>query len=98
MSYDQTYQAAKRQVRKIKGFYIHLQVYLTVLLFLILLPYLVQDSEVDFVATWGLGFWGLGLIAHGVSVLIPNFILGSKWEKRKIEELIRKEKTRKDAT
>ncbi len=98
MSYDPTYQSARNRVRKIKGFYIHLQVYLIVLLLLTLLPYLVQDSEADFDDFWGLGFWGLGLISHGVSVFIPNFILGSKWENRKIEELIRKEKAKKNAS
>ncbi|MHA6696707.1 2TM domain-containing protein [Chryseobacterium sp. A301] len=98
MSSDQTYQTAKRQVRKIKGFYIHLQVYLTVLVFLTLLPYLVHEGEEDFSAIWGLGFWGIGLLAHGCSVFIPKFILGRKWEERKIEELIRKEKAKKNAT
>lgn len=98
MSYDPTYQSARNRVRKIKGFYIHLQVYLIVLLLLTLLPYIVQDSEADFDGFWGLGFWGLWLISHGVSVFIPNFILGSKWENRKIEELIRKEKAKKNAS
>ena len=33
-----------------------------------------------------LGFWGLFIVAHGLSVFMPDFILGKNWEERKIKE------------
>jgi hypothetical protein len=36
--------------------------------------------------------WGVGLVAHGLSVFLPNFILGKNWEEKKIRELMEKDK------
>ena len=40
-------------------------------------------------------FWGIGLLAHGLSVFLPGMILGNNWEERKIRELMEKEKNNK---
>jgi hypothetical protein len=40
-------------------------------------------------------FWGIGLLAHGLSVFVPNWIMGQNWEDRKIKEFIEKEKANK---
>ena len=40
-------------------------------------------------------FWGIGILAHGLSVFLPNMILGNNWEERKIKELMEKEKQNK---
>ena len=40
-------------------------------------------------------FWGIGLLAHGLSTFLPYFILGKDWEERKIKELMEKEKANK---
>ena len=37
-------------------------------------------------------FWGIGLVAHGLSVFVPQFVLGKDWEERKIRELMEKNK------
>ena len=37
-------------------------------------------------------FWGIGLLAHGLSTFLPYFILGKDWEERKIKELMDKER------
>ena len=39
--------------------------------------------------------WGIGLLAHGLSVFVPNWIMGQNWEDRKIKEFIEKEKANK---
>ena len=40
-------------------------------------------------------FWGLGLLAHALSVFLPDFIMGQNWEERKIKEFMEKEKANK---
>ena len=40
-------------------------------------------------------FWGLGLLTHGLSVFLPNILLGSNWEEKKIKQLMEKEKQNK---
>ena len=40
-------------------------------------------------------FWGIGLMAHGLSVFSRNMFFGSQWEERKIREFMEKEKTEK---
>ena len=87
--------SARRQVRRIRGFYIHLLVYIFINILLFV------------VSTWDEGlitglqdlsnyatalFWGIGLLAHGAGVFAPNFFFGKKWEERKIRELMEKEK------
>ncbi|VAW22464.1 hypothetical protein MNBD_BACTEROID04-389, partial [hydrothermal vent metagenome] len=37
-------------------------------------------------------FWGIGLAFHAFSVFGMDFILGKKWEERKIEEIINRGK------
>jgi hypothetical protein len=40
-------------------------------------------------------FWGIGLVAHGFSVFVPQWFLGNDWEERKIKEIMEKEKQNK---
>jgi hypothetical protein len=44
---------------------------------------------------WGIGLWGIGLFAHGLSVFLPNFILGKNWEEKKIRELMERNRNLK---
>lgn len=89
------YRSALKKVRALKGFYGHLAVYLIINILLLyvytreegLLEGL-QDTSNYFTAF----FWGIGLVAHGASVFLPNMIFGRNWEERKIRELLEKEK------
>ncbi len=87
MSNDPRLMAAKRRVEALKGFYIHLVVFCVVMLGLVSLNILVKS---DWWVQWPLFGWGVGLIAHAVTVFLPVRLFGSNWEKRKIEQLIRK--------
>ncbi|MFN4763071.1 2TM domain-containing protein [Gillisia sp. Q332] len=92
---DPGYKAARKRVKDIKGFYVHLVVYLTVNIFLILV-----NSGITRFGNWNLEmsnfytalFWGIGLAAHWANVFGPGFLLGKKWEERKIKELIEKDR------
>ena len=92
------YERARKRVKKIKGFYIHALVYVLVNLFLILSTSIKYDSFETFFQQnqfWGIGLWGIGLFAHGLSVFLPNFILGKNWEEKKIRELMERNRNLK---
>ena len=90
-----SYKAAQKRVKDIKGFYVHLVVYL----FINTAIFIVTTQDVGFVN--GLSdisnyttifFWGIGLFAHWASVFGPNFIFGKSWEEKKIKELMDQDK------
>lgn len=84
------YLQAKKRVKQIKGFYIHALVYVLVNAVILILKFQ-KNGSIEF-NDWGIGLWGLGLAIHGLSVFLPNFILGKNWEEKKIRELMEKDK------
>ena len=92
---DPGYKSARKRVKDIKGFYVHLLVYLVVNIFL-----LFANSDFTRFGNWRLDFsnfytplfWGIGLAAHWASVFGPGFFLGKKWEEKKIRELMEKDR------
>lgn len=86
------YERARKRVKQVKGFYIHALVYVLVNLFILILKYQ-KHGNIE-VHDWGIGLWGIGLAIHGLSVFLPNFILGRDWEEKKIRELMDKDKMR----
>lgn len=89
---DIKYREAKKRVKTIKGFYIHATVYVVVNIFLIFINVKSDSDPVNINNFWTAIFWGIGLAAHGLSVFMPNFILGKNWEEEKIRELMNKNK------
>ncbi len=82
---------AKTKVKIIKGFYIHAIVYICVNLMIIVSNSLIANkgfANADGYMT--ALFWGFGLLTHAMSVFAPDFILGSNWEERKIQEYMNK--------
>ncbi|MES2810912.1 MAG: 2TM domain-containing protein [Bacteroidota bacterium] len=92
------YQQALKRVKKIKGFYTHAGVYLVVNIMIVILN--IQDLELgesyfkleNFFTAF---FWGIGLLTHGLSVFLPNMLMGNDWEEKKIKELMEKDKQNK---
>jgi hypothetical protein len=97
-STEESYQRAYKKVKKIRGFYSHLKVYLIVNA-IIIVTQLSGDSS--FIGNNGrlfewhtystAFFWGIGLLAHGISVFGKDVFLGDEWEQKKIQELIDEE-------
>lgn len=89
------YREAQKQVKRMKGFYIHAIVYVVINGMLLVEHFQDLDAGESF---WELKnfstllFWGVGLLAHGLSVFAPTFILGKDWEEKKIQEFMGKEK------
>lgn len=92
---EQKYIRAKKKVKAIKGFYIHLTVYIIINLFLII-TYVIAGFGWKIFWQWQTYntaiFWGIGIAFHAFNVFGMNFLLGSNWEERKIKEIMSKEK------
>lgn len=92
------YQDALKRVKKIKGFYTHAIVYFIINIMIVIIN--IQnlnegETYFQFQNFFTAFFWGIGLVAHGLSVFMPNWIMGQKWEERKIKEFMEKEKANK---
>jgi len=96
---DERYNLAYKRVKRIKGFYVHLLVYIIVNAFIIISSSnksLIGDQIFWRWETFSTAlFWGIGLLAHGLSVFGRNIFFGSNWEEKKIQELMEKEKSEK---
>lgn len=81
---------AKKRVKKVKGFYIHLIVYICVNTFLITINLLNSNSGHWFL--FPLIGWGIGLFADAANTF--NFIpfLNRDWENRKIKQYMDEER------
>ncbi len=85
---------AKRQVAAIKGFYIHLAVFVLVMALLLAINVATGD---DWWVQWPFFGWGVGVIGHAIAVFghSPGAVSQSpgivaRWEQRKIAELTRR--------
>ena len=92
---DIRYQQAVKRVKRLKGFYSHLTVYVFVNILLIFLN-LSEIREEHTFWSWEIWstpfFWGIGLAAHAMSVFSPIIFFGKNWEERKTKELMEKYK------
>lgn len=92
---EEAYLRAKKKLDKLKGFYVHLTVYVVVNAFLIIMIAANSDADESF---WNFGtfatafFWGIGLLCHLLGVYGPGLIFGKNWEERKIKEYMDKDK------
>lgn len=92
------YQEAVKRVKKIKGFYTHALVYVIINIMIVIVnvqDLAVGESYLQFKNFFTAFFWGIGLVAHGFSVFLPQWFLGNDWEEKKIKELMEKEKNSK---
>lgn len=79
------YERAKKQVEELKGFYIHLTIYLIMVPVFI---YLNLKSTGFPWAIFPIVGWGAGVSGHAMEVFGYNPILGKDWEERKIRKLM----------
>jgi hypothetical protein len=98
-SSDERYNLAFKRVKRIKGFYVHLLVFILVNAFIICGNYFGKQSENEIFWRWETFstalFWGIGVVAHGLSVFGRNLFFGDDWEEKKIQELIEKDNNEK---
>ncbi|MBX9682478.1 MAG: 2TM domain-containing protein [Hyphomicrobium sp.] len=84
---QQKYLAAKAHVASLKGFYIHLTVFIIVMSGLVVVDY---ANGASWWVQWPLIGWGLGLLAHAYRVFATKHKSGDDWEERKIKETMTK--------
>ena len=96
---DTRYNLAYKRVKRIKGFYIHALVFVLVNAFIIISSYNRSLFGNEVFLRWETFstafFWGIGLLAHGMSVFGRNLFFGQHWEEKKIQEFMEKEKREK---
>ena len=98
ISEKEKYKIAKKRVEEIKGFYVHMTIYLIVNLILFLFAANVFNGldRMHF-PSWGHFttpfFWGIGLFFHGLKAFRRNITPIKKWEERKIKEYLEKEES-----
>ena len=90
---------AQKKVKELKGFYIHLLVYVLVNLFLmtITITAIMSAGESFTEALFNIGtfstpfFWGIGLAFHAAKVFGFNPFFSEDWEQRQISKYVEQE-------
>ena len=99
------YERAKKKVKRIKGFYKHLTVYLIVNAVIVLEGFrgldLLKMSEAHIDPAflewlfWNVlsvpVLWGIGLMIHGIRVFVPGMQVFRQWEERQVRKFMEKE-------
>lgn len=94
VSSEEYYMAYKR-VKRIKRFYVHMIVYVLVNSYLVFNQCFESNSIGNLfeLHTYSTAFfWGIGLVAHGLSVFGKDIFFGDNWEEKKIKEFMDKDK------
>ncbi len=84
------YARAAERVANIRKFYGKITKFVIFIVFLIIFDLFIYELEGTWFI-WILGFVSLGLILEASKLFGLNLILGKDWERRKIEEEMRKE-------
>jgi hypothetical protein len=92
------YDLAVKRLKKIKSFYVHLLVFIIINSFVIYmnirsLP--PTETVFQFKVFSTAFFWGIGLLAHAVSVFGFDFIFGNNWEAKKIKQFMEEDRRSK---
>jgi hypothetical protein len=77
---------ARKRVHDLRGFYVHVAIYVVVISGIALINWVVSPGT--WWVIWPMVGWGIGLGAHAVSVFFEGSLLGPEWEERKTRELL----------
>lgn len=87
-SNEYKYRKAKERVEEIKGFYSNLLAYCIIIPFLAWINY--NTTSFPWVIFPAIG-WGIGLLGHWSNAYGYNPLFGKDWEKRKLEEFMKRD-------
>ncbi|MEN2401554.1 2TM domain-containing protein [Flavobacterium sp. MC2016-06] len=99
-SNDERYNIAYRKVKRIKGFYTHLRVYVIINVIIIASNMnhydifkqgILENPLFDWRTYSTAMFWGIGLMAHALSVFGRDLFFSNDWEEKKIQQYMKKE-------
>ena len=83
---QEEYEAAKKRVKELKEFYTHLTVFVTVMVFLLIINLITSPGYLW--VFWPFFGWGIGLVSHGLTVA-GNGMFNKEWEEKKIAEVLK---------
>ena len=97
---DENFKIAYRKVKKIKGFYSHLKVYVFVNVIIIFSSLnrnffgsQFEESGLFDLDTYSTAIpWGIALLIHGFVVFGRDVFFSNDWEQKKIQKFMEKEK------
>ena len=90
MEQNEKYLRAKKRVQALKGFYIHLLIFVLVNMLLFVIDLVFSRDSIWF--HYPLFGWGIGIAVHGLSVFkYGKGIFSEEWERRKIFEYMEEE-------
>jgi len=96
---DESYEIAYKKVKKIKGFYSHLKIYIIVNAIIIISSlnrlYIGNHFEIRGFNNWEIFstafYWGIALAIHAFTVFGPDIFFSRDWEQKKIQKYMNKE-------
>ncbi|WP_240905197.1 2TM domain-containing protein [Flagellimonas oceani] len=86
------YNRAKKRVDELKGFYIHLAIYIVINAFILVNIYLRNDNFWSWEHFITLIAWGVGLLFHASKTFGFNPFLSKDWEERQIQKYMDEDK------
>jgi len=92
---DESYIEAKKKVKIIRGFYIHLGIFLLVNTIVLLVLSMIESNVDMFWEYYPIAGWGIAIALHYFLVFGFDYVFGKNWEERKISELIDKDSNKK---
>lgn len=96
---NESFEIAYRKVKRIKGFYSHLKVYIIVNAIIIISSlnriYIGNHFEIRGFNNWEIYstafYWGIALAIHAFTVFGPDIFFSRDWEQKKIQKYMNKE-------
>ncbi|WP_417886839.1 2TM domain-containing protein [Zunongwangia sp.] len=89
---ENRYFEAKKRVKDLRDFYVHLFIYVIINGFLAYLNFKDGFDTYPWML-WPLTSWGIGLLFNAVRAFRINPGFSKEWEKRKIEQILEEEQT-----
>ncbi|NVN18628.1 hypothetical protein GUA46_09755 [Muricauda sp. HICW] len=86
------YNRAKKRVDELKGFYIHLAIYMVINAFILVNLYIRSDDFWRWEHFFTLIAWGVGVLFHASKTFGFNPLLGKDWEERQIQKYMDEDK------
>ena len=83
---DERVERARKRVRELRGFYIHVAIYVVVIAGIAMINWITTPGY--WWVVWPMIGWAIGLGAHAVSVIFEGSLLGPEWEDRKTREIL----------
>lgn len=87
--HDKAVERATKRVKELRDFYLHLAIYVLVNTGLVIID-VAQGDGLQW-AQWVIFGWGIGIVAHAVSVFVFESRSASRWEAKKVAQYTEEE-------